>query len=104
LTGWLAAAGVVLVVLAATYSGLTAGGIEGVDDHLNVTPVTDADSSRDREPAESAETTATPPAEIPLVTPTPENVTNRQNCDQIRGTDYFSPEERSWYLSNCTRN
>ena len=28
-------------------------------------------------------------------------VANRANCDQIRGTDYNSPEERTWFLANC---
>jgi hypothetical protein len=27
--------------------------------------------------------------------------TNRANCDQVRGTDYLSAEERTWYLANC---
>ena len=27
---------------------------------------------------------------------------NRLNCDAIRGTDYFSPEERTWFLNKCT--
>jgi hypothetical protein len=32
---------------------------------------------------------------------TPEVLTNRQDCDAIRGTDYLSPDERTWYLANC---
>jgi hypothetical protein len=24
------------------------------------------------------------------------------NCDAIRGTDYCSAEERTWFLNNCT--
>ena len=27
---------------------------------------------------------------------------NRLNCDAIRGTDYYSPQEREWFLTNCT--
>jgi len=27
--------------------------------------------------------------------------TNRADCDVIRGTDYFSADERTWYLTNC---
>lgn len=47
--------------------------------------------------------TATP--EI-TVTPTPEPTRaptdeNRFNCARIRGTDYRSQEERSWFLANC---
>ncbi len=26
---------------------------------------------------------------------------NRADCDAIRGTDYESPEERTWFLANC---
>jgi hypothetical protein len=26
---------------------------------------------------------------------------NRANCDEIRGTDYRSDGERTWYLANC---
>jgi Sortase domain len=45
----------------------------------------------------------------PTVTPVPTQVaeevdpTNRKDCDAIRGTDYLSPGERTWYLDNCTR-
>jgi len=28
-------------------------------------------------------------------------VSNRANCDAIRGTDYLSPEERQWFLARC---
>ena len=41
--------------------------------------------------------TATPE---PTATSTPE--LNRQDCDAIRGTPYRSPEERDWFLANCT--
>jgi hypothetical protein len=36
-------------------------------------------------------------------TPTPvaAPVTNRQDCNAIRGHAYLSPEERTWFLSNC---
>lgn len=58
-------------------------------------------------PTEAATATATarveptasgPPEPAPTVGP---RTTNRQDCDAIRGTDYFSVEERSWFLSNC---
>jgi hypothetical protein len=29
---------------------------------------------------------------------------NRENCDEIRGNAYFSPEERTWFLDNCVTN
>jgi hypothetical protein len=37
----------------------------------------------------------------PTMTPTPAN--NRLDCEEIRGTDYLSSEERTWFLDNCVR-
>jgi hypothetical protein len=34
---------------------------------------------------------------------TAEPVTNREDCAEIRGTDYLSREERTWFLANCVR-
>jgi hypothetical protein len=34
-------------------------------------------------------------------TPPNDGVSNREDCDAIRGTDYRSPEERTWFLANC---
>ena len=48
-------------------------------------------------PTPTPEATATPEA-----TPTP--VTNRLDCGAIRGTDYLSREERTWFLNNCVNN
>jgi hypothetical protein len=49
--------------------------------------------------------TSQPPAtatEVRAATPTATRTPlNRMSCDQIRGTDYISPEERDWYRSNC---
>jgi hypothetical protein len=28
-------------------------------------------------------------------------IVTREDCTQIRGTDYLSAEERSWYLASC---
>jgi sortase family protein len=45
--------------------------------------------------------TATP---TPAPTTTPEPTVeppNREDCAQIQGTEYESPEERDWYLANC---
>ncbi len=39
-----------------------------------------------------------PPTPAPTATAV---ITNRANCDQIRGTDYYSPDERQWFLANC---
>ena len=46
-----------------------------------------------------------PPTVTPVPTAVGEEVdpTNRKDCDAIRGTDYLSPGERDWYLSNCIR-
>jgi hypothetical protein len=46
--------------------------------------------------------TATAEAE-PDATSTAEPLTNRENCDEIRGTEYLSREERGWFLANCVR-
>jgi len=43
----------------------------------------------------------TPGVTAPRITPTPTPTLNRQNCDQIRGTDYRSEEERLWFQANC---
>jgi hypothetical protein len=34
-------------------------------------------------------------------TPSPAPEPNRQDCNQIRGTDYLSGSERDWFLANC---
>lgn len=46
----------------------------------------------DREPTAEAE---------PTSTPEPEKITNREDCSEIRGTDYLSRQERTWFLENC---
>jgi hypothetical protein len=46
-----------------------------------------------------------PPTLTPVPTVEGEEVDplNRKDCDAIRGTDYLSPGERTWYLDNCVR-
>jgi hypothetical protein len=93
MTGWLAAMGVVLVLTASAYSGLASSNVAGDAAGTQVTPVTDL---------EAVEELATPsptPSPRPTASPTP--VLNRLNCQKIKGTDYLSPEERTWYLANC---
>ena len=46
----------------------------------------------------------TPAPAAPVSAPAPAATTgNRANCDQIRGTQYLSGDERTWYLANCVR-
>ena len=47
-----------------------------------------------------------PPAPVPIQQPAPPPLPpppppNRANCDAIRGNDYWSAEERLWFLDNC---
>jgi hypothetical protein len=51
--------------------------------------------------APTASPTSPPPVATATVEPTPEPPPNRENCAEIQGTDYLSPEEREWYLANC---
>lgn len=104
MTGLLAVSGIVLVLLASAYSGLTASDSATTDTPtIQITPVRDADD-------DEADVTVTPaPTEAPALEPTPSpatptQVSNRENCAEIRGTDYFSPEERTWFLANCVNN
>ena len=61
-------------------------------------PPTDTPSTEPNATALPPEPTETPvPAEA-TVPP----VTNRRDCNDIRGTDYLSGEERDWFLDNCT--
>lgn len=101
MTGWLAATGIVLVLVASLYAGLNATSPSDTAAERSgpTTPL------RDASPAEPAlpEPTSTPQAAEAEPTAEPAPVNNRQNCDQIRGTQYISPEERTWYLANCVR-
>lgn len=49
-------------------------------------------------PTNTVRPTSTPKAIPATVTPRPEN---RKDCDEIRGTEYLSDEERDWYVGNC---
>lgn len=109
MTGLLAVVGVVLVLTASAYIGLTAteddAGASTDGDEVSepaqrvlitpvVSPTPEPDESGENGEGESeddAEPTATP-------------VLNRENCDEIRGTDYRSPGERTWFLANCVNN
>lgn len=105
MTGLLAVSGVIIVLLASAYSGLTAPETgTTLTPGFEITPVTDLDTDDDADGDEAdseaqPEATDTPEPEAPP--PAPTQVLNRLNCDQIRGTDYFSPEERTWFLANC---
>lgn len=58
------------------------------------TPEPEATPEPSPSPAPAPPETASPP-------PPQQGPPNRMNCDAIRGTQYLSPEERSWYLGNC---
>jgi hypothetical protein len=78
--------GVVLVLSASVLAGIFGGG-----------GTTDAGISS--APAPVLESPTAVPT--PQATPEPTPVANRADCSAIRGTDYHSPEERTWYLANC---
>ncbi len=42
------------------------------------------------------------PTAIPTIVPTPAPAPVRQDCNAIRGSEYRSAEERSWFLANCS--
>ena len=50
---------------------------------------------------ESQPLVSQPPASQAGLTPT-SGARNRLDCDTIRGTNYLSPEERTWFLDNCS--
>jgi hypothetical protein len=39
---------------------------------------------------------------LPGATPTATALADRTNCEEIRGTDYRSEQERQWFRTNCT--
>ena len=41
------------------------------------------------------------PTAAPTPEPTPTPVPDREDCDEVQGTPYRSPSERTWYLANC---
>jgi hypothetical protein len=50
----------------------------------------------------AAAAVASAPTVRPLATPVPPTqLPDRQNCDEIRGTDYRSESEREWFGENC---
>ena len=120
MTGWLAATGIAIVVLASLYTGLAGSDSPGEALTLPtatptpVVPDEPAAEEQEQEEATEPEDAAEPedgaesegpeiPGERRELTPTPVQPGNRQDCQRIRGTDYHSPEERTWFLSNCVR-
>ncbi len=53
-----------------------------------------------RPTAERAAVTPTTISSV-LAAPTPSPLADRTDCDAMRGTDYRSPAERTWFLANC---
>jgi hypothetical protein len=98
MTGCLAVVGVVLVIAASAYSGLSSSDVQ---DALaeRTTPVPASESYPD--PSLTPISLSPTPTNTPASTAT--RVSNRLDCAQIRGTEYYSPEERTWYLANCVR-
>ena len=122
MTGLLAVAGIFIVMLASAYSGLTSSDTEALTTPgFNITPVRDLDvdngedaASEDETPAPDApegEGTGAGGTEAEGAQPeggeqqpadaAPAGPPNRADCNQIRGTQYLSPEERTWFLANC---
>ncbi len=62
-----------------------------------VEAATDTGLPPERTDAAAPQPTDTPPPPEPTRPP----LTNRQDCDAIRGTSYLSPEERGWFLDLC---
>ena len=50
----------------------------------------------DQSPAESQQQ-----AGVPAPSGATVQILNRLDCEKIRGTNYNSPEERTWFLANC---
>jgi hypothetical protein len=74
----LTAAGIALVLIAGVLAGVSSSGSGSPLD------------SAAQESSQSGPNASTAPA-----------IVNREDCTQIRGTDYLSAEERSWYLASC---
>ena len=55
--------------------------------------------TEDAVPTEPPQPTIQPTPPPPSPTPTP--VLNRLDCEAIRGTQYLSGDERTWFLANC---
>jgi len=84
-----------LITVAVTLA--TSGGEDAPE--LAVNPTALVPSSQNIDEPSTATATATTAASTP--TPTPVPAANREDCDEIQGTAYESPEEREWYLANC---
>jgi hypothetical protein len=83
-----------LVTVAITMATSGGGGDNGTKLALNPT-VSPSINNLDTAPTTSPTVKPTSTA-VPTATPP-----NRADCDAIRGTDYESPEERTWFLANC---
>jgi hypothetical protein len=102
MTSQLVVAGVVFVLLASVFAFMIdPGARESAAVSAKETPAAaeeaEGGAPAERAPAEQA------PAEQPAAAPQAPvaSPSNRANCDQIRGTQYLSIEERDWYRANC---
>ena len=124
MTGWLAASGVFFVLVVSLYAGLANPSPSGGEPPALQAPraisTSSADESRPAgestppqgqattqpdgqtpaQPQQGGITTPVAGAEIQSA-PSDAGALNRLDCVKIRGTQYHSPEERTWFLSNC---
>jgi hypothetical protein len=115
MTGWLSAFGIVLILLASLYAGLasssnTNGGLQETVAVVAPESIDVGDGGIAAPPGELAPTPGPAEPDAPAVSrpdsgppPGSNDILNRQDCERIRGTDYVSQEELTWYLSNCVR-
>jgi hypothetical protein len=79
--------GIVLVVAGGSLTAISDDGSDAAGDGANTS----------HELRQAPAIADTPPTPVPTEAP----VTNRQDCNAIRGQQYLSEEERTWFLNNC---
>jgi hypothetical protein len=70
---------------------------------LDVAPTTAPSAQAQPQPTAPPLAQATQTQSPPEPAPEPPPPENRADCNAIRGTDYRSLEERTWFVENCTR-
>ena len=99
--GMVIGTGVLLAVLTPMAAFALAGGDDSPTALILSSPtaVVVADDGPSPTPSPRPTSTPKPVPNTPTNTDTP--VPNREDCDEIRGTAYASPEEQRWFLDNC---